>query len=116
MRKYRRKDCAIYVTVFTWIAATLWHGIVIVFKRYMFHLSSWSNIPLNSALPSAYWSTVTIRPDGTSQMTEDELKKMFNQTYFSNSTDDKVPFDDLNTKDEASIKSCVPSFPYVFIH
>ena len=49
-------------------------------------------------------------------MTEDELKKMFNQTYFSNSTDDKVPFDDLNTKDEASIKSCVPSFPYVFIH
>ena len=30
MRKYRRKDCAIYVTVFTWIAATLWHGIVIV--------------------------------------------------------------------------------------
>lgn len=23
MRKYRRKDCAIYVTIFTWIAATL---------------------------------------------------------------------------------------------
>lgn len=87
MRKYRRKDCAIYVTVFTWIAATL------------------------CALPSAYWSTVTIRPDGTSQMTEDELKKMFNQTYFSNSTDDQVPFDDLNTKDEASIKACVPNFP-----
>lgn len=49
-------------------------------------------------------------------MTEDELKKMFNQTYFSNSTDDKAPFDDLNTKDEASIKACVPNFPYVFIH
>ena len=47
-------------------------------------------------------------------MTEDELKKVFNQTYFSNSTDDNVLFDDLNIKDDATIKACVPNFPYVF--
>ena len=39
---------------------------------------------------------------------------MFNQTYFSNSTDDNVLFDDLNIKDDATIKACVPNFPYVF--
>ena len=47
-------------------------------------------------------------------MTEDELKKVFNQTYFSNSTDDNVLFDDLNIKDDATIKACVPNFPCVF--
>ena len=122
MRKYRRKDCAIYVTIFTWIAATLWHGIVIVF--WSGHWSIWSNIPLNSALPSAYWSTVTAKssvPDEA--MTPEQIEELhaeFNRSYFSQNDSSEIQIPAMLTSSSPlgvpTIMACVPIFSWVYTH
>ena len=86
------------------------------------HWSIWSNIPLNSALPSAYWSTVTAKSIGpVGSMTPEQMEELhaeFNRSYFSQNDTSVAQIPAMLTSSSplsaSTIMACVPSFSWVY--